>query len=749
MRITDIVSKYSKPDSIVVDTSQGNVLTPYLMLPPNFQVTVLSSEKASTEVLANPNTILACIAQELTGSDLESAQRIIVLVHDSSELFGEYGRLFPASRGWEVSSIHLSNHSQLRIAIVLTRSKTEPHRLAESNEFNIMRFIWRLNAPANGTIREQKTRLASLAAENSFLQTRDRQLTDLIAAHTRLRQTQNNTELALRNQKVQNQQLRQLLDKAYRRLEKSRKSVSFKLGRATTVSLRDLRKNKLKTASGWLQTFRGPDEILVDTERSRHLKNFPHQSDESSNGVHAVAKENLLLGSTRRTGTGPVIAGIASQRMESHFAASTTYLGLTPNTWLYLLEEENPDFLLICSDGLEPGTAWGSFGVPDGRDASSVLRELAKQCNERQIPLVYWDTKGTYRQRLGAPRGCTFDAIYSVNPEHAGTKIDENEFAVQLLEPAVALSLFNPVARMPRGIDTKTEKENSSAPAFHMLLAKDRSNHYRAATEVFFGQTGHDQYYQSWHMLEVVSCGASAKLAETETDSQLAEYISLSNDLDSKDTHGRIAYLSNKYGIHNRLNHIARNLNTRPVSKSNTEIGMLVTIESANDLQRLKHMLASIEAGPSELHVIATPDFVGDCWTEIEEPDGPALYVYSSRQAKLSTESTASYFIALELSYDIQPNLFSLFSGAIGVTNAEILALQSEYNPELPTLRYGDTGDPKSILALSRNWIDNQDSTSLSQLRAIIQLQLYSGKISQMLVQAGPHQNKTSNIRKN
>jgi len=332
-----------------------------------------------------------------------------------------------------------------------------------------------------------------------------------------------------------------------------------------------------------------------------------------------------------------------------------------------------------------------------------------------------------------------------------GTTIGEQNPPIRLLKPAVALQLFNPIARVVKREVSAADSENCSNSVMYKLSPQTRAFHYRRATTVHFSQKDCQAGYESWHVLEAFACGAHVRIPDSTRDGDLllAELISTENTSNRKGSSFVLA-LSDNYQLGHRLNQIASDLKKRPVVARNADVGILTAVESTEEISRLRSKLLSLETGPTELHLLASSRLVRDAWEALEQSDGPALYVYPSDERwSLSSESVVSHLICCEPSGFLHSNVISLLKGAIVISDAEVIAIESKFDPKLPVFRYGSTEDADAVLVVRKDWINNQRTAGVTELLAKVETELYSGNISQLLVQVGPHTSTATNIGEN
>ncbi len=169
--------------------------------------------------------------------------------------------------------------------------------------------------------------------------------------------------------------------------------------------------------------------------------------DESERAV--FERSHYLLRTGWASWLGPGVAGIVGHRLAQELQAAARFSVLMPNAWRYQLEVEQPGYVLVTSDALDPSEAWGGYGVAEGCDGADELAAVARWCSSARIPIVYWDTSGRLRPRLGMPRGVLFDAVFSVSPRNCH-ETARNQPQPLFLAPAIEPLVYNPIGMAPR-----------------------------------------------------------------------------------------------------------------------------------------------------------------------------------------------------------------------------------------------------------------------------------------------------------
>jgi FkbM family methyltransferase len=92
-----------------------------------------------------------------------------------------------------------------------------------------------------------------------------RAFADIDHLHARIKRA-GAAEGRLEQARAENARLEALVETLRHRLARARRSLGFRLGRATAVALRDAGRNPFALASRWHEVFTGPDEILEDSK---------------------------------------------------------------------------------------------------------------------------------------------------------------------------------------------------------------------------------------------------------------------------------------------------------------------------------------------------------------------------------------------------------------------------------------------------------------------------------------------------
>lgn len=425
MRVVDLLFRYATPGTVVVDRTAARA---ELSNPADGAALGLAYERDPRGRLTAPRSLLLHTVLDPAdpspfASDLPTGEVVHVVFVERLDMLVEHGVLADAAERYhELIGIHQVRHRIGRFAAVLA-SVTDPARIPYLRVINEYRY--------------NKLRVDELEA------TKGAREAELAKVRARLAQDDaERVELAkLRRevawQKKRGDGLERQLAQMVKRLESARSSVSFRIGRATTLALKGARKDITAVPRRWLDGFRGKDEIL-EQARDELTKSKPAAITGPSAAPTAIELEMYRLGRPAAPPSRTGIAGIASPRFAAELAASAPFTTLVPHAWRAQLTDL-PAYVLVTSDGLGPDGTWIQGGTIGGRDGETALRELTAWCRDRGVPAVYWDTIGGFMP----PRDVHFDARFSVAPRSAPA-------GTELLAPAIEASLWKPDGAEPR-----------------------------------------------------------------------------------------------------------------------------------------------------------------------------------------------------------------------------------------------------------------------------------------------------------
>jgi len=390
------------------------------------------------------------------------AAALVVQFDDAEALLASRMPDRVAGTGWHLVRGCLLLGAARRHALVLTRDPGEGGS-APDLAAHLGALVLRAREDEIGRLAGQVEMLEAQAEHHSHalgthqheLGVRHGQLSDALEQTrdelARLRVANQQLSRALEESRAQTTAERQRADLAakqlattQRRLGSARGAISFRIGRATRLAVRMSRKNPLAVPWRWVQAFRGPDEILTEVTADGAPRAPLLAQVESAERRQIECDVVLAGGGEGAAGPRPHVAGIVGERLACELELSTSYRPLPPDFWRHLLEQASPTYVLVTADGLAAGSAWAGFGTPGGRDGAAELAALVAWCRARSLPVVYWDTIGVPRPRLGVPRGMPFDAFYSVSPRCCREARLEGGAVASLLPPAVELLRYNP-----------------------------------------------------------------------------------------------------------------------------------------------------------------------------------------------------------------------------------------------------------------------------------------------------------------
>lgn len=277
MRIPDIIAAHASPGAVVVDLTPADAgLHGYLELPPVFE-THYRREPASADVaLAIIARVLPRTADELGWAPAPAGQpgrTLHALFLEEVEHVAAIGLLEIAARaGLELLSAHVTQQRPYRIALVFgptTEKLPEGQpRLRVINENRMNRLVLRVREEQlersqaraeqlERKLRAVEARAAEVGGEVDRLRADGVRLTD--EREEALRRAGH----AARAQAEAEAQL----TRTRRLLEKARRSIGFRLGRATRVALRDGGWNPVAVPARFAAVWTGDDEVLAELER--------------------------------------------------------------------------------------------------------------------------------------------------------------------------------------------------------------------------------------------------------------------------------------------------------------------------------------------------------------------------------------------------------------------------------------------------------------------------------------------------
>lgn len=456
MRIADIIASLVVPGAFIVDRTDPSAgVRPYAELSPEHGVAIFDARPPRY-----PES-LAIVLSLLPALELDAEPSVHVVIAEALESFYAAGLIeLAAVRGWEIASVHTAQHRALPYAVVLRRSDAGARHSRAVSEYRLGRALLEQHEASEeelaARLEKSEARAAALRAELEEARSRAdragdaralaeqraealaREISDL---HT-LRDRLESTIVQLR---AQQREMEQRLEKTTKRLVTSRSALSFRVGRATKVAVREGARNPLAIGRRWIETFRGPDEMIADLKKPARVE-APKEAAQPAIVPNEVERRHFALGLPARASARPPIAAIVGPRLAVELGACATLRALTPNAWPAMIDDDPPAFVLVTDCGLAPGSAFGEFGNAQAGAFAVELKHVAVFCRARHIPIVYWDTSGAPRARGGLPRGVVVDARYSITPREEGERA---------LAPAIAPRVFHPFtarAELPRRV---------------------------------------------------------------------------------------------------------------------------------------------------------------------------------------------------------------------------------------------------------------------------------------------------------
>lgn len=470
MRIADILFSHAVPGAFVLDmTPESAGLSKHAALAaglglPHQRGPAGAPEGAPLAIVLHS---LAPSGQEVSSLDLQGSEALAssvahVVFFDRVEAALEHGLLDLATRtGYQLASTHRTEHRVYRYAAVFTRpdgeSSSSHRRLVTEYRFDklVLGELEREHAKAVRERDDLKQKAAELRTSHEDLRTKYNDLrtenqqlrteNNLLAAEAR--QMTRARDEANREADAQHKQVKEYenrLNTTFQALERSRKSMGFRVGLATwAATSTSSRKNPLSMPRRFMETFRGRDEVLDKLRESTKVGAAPRR--ESRAETSAIARSVLLLGLDPVSQSGRGVAGVVGPRFAEELSATVPFRALSPHNWRYLLEVGPPSCVLVTSDGLQAGTPWAGWGTPGGRDGAAMLRELINWCRTIRLPVVYWDTVGSRRM----PGGVRFDAVFTVSRRSGAGQAA----GAEILLPAVEPLMWNPIG-VAQGVAT-------------------------------------------------------------------------------------------------------------------------------------------------------------------------------------------------------------------------------------------------------------------------------------------------------
>ena len=313
MRIADIIADHVEPGAAVLDrTPEEASLSPYAALPPNLRLTYargpeeLPADLGLTIVLhALPEVDLAVVAP---------GRVVHVLFAERAESYLEIGLLETlAQAGLELVGTHAVPHKTYHYAVVARAADASLGRvsLRLQNEYRFQRLFLRDREDALHALKEEVGRTDEKIRKVQEEEARLRgdaerraadlatELMELRAAYQRLSRAHDQARVTSDQERARADALNVRFDRSQKRLVSARQSISFRIGRATRIAAKDLKRDPLGAPRRWLQVFRGPDEVLADVQRETMTQARARRDLEDVERL-AVERSHFLLGLSYR-----------------------------------------------------------------------------------------------------------------------------------------------------------------------------------------------------------------------------------------------------------------------------------------------------------------------------------------------------------------------------------------------------------------------------------------------------------------
>ncbi len=246
MQIVDLLSSVVTPGAVLYDlTPRDAGIADHIALPPALGVRVVSKADARLDAGA---VVLTCVppgddaVAGLFGEPtLGTTGTRVVFAGQPARLISA-GALDTAAReGWELVQGVATGHDVYALATIWQpATSSDVTRLRTVNEYRLgkLELIER-----ERELEEARTRLRRTRAGAERLEA------ELAATKAQLGQLASARDAALASMAAMQQ-----------RLKKTRSAVSFRIGRATTLALRDAGRAPWQLPRRWLEAFQGPDD---------------------------------------------------------------------------------------------------------------------------------------------------------------------------------------------------------------------------------------------------------------------------------------------------------------------------------------------------------------------------------------------------------------------------------------------------------------------------------------------------------
>ncbi len=235
----------------------------------------------------------------------------------------------------------------------------------------------------------------------------------------------------------------------YGQLQRARRSVGFRVSRASSVALRG--GNPIQFPQRWLDLFRGPDEVLeklspkaarpapsatraVAAATAPQTESVPAQDDRPSD-----PRPTELIWMPNRPKLELTVACILDQFSWDNIRFEADFYSLSLRDWRAELESRPPDFLFIESAWRGLDDEWKYRLTAKDPQPDNPLFALLEYCGAKGIPRVFWNKEDppNYDRFIGVAR--RFDYIFTTDAncveryqrDAPGAHIDVLPFAAQ------------------------------------------------------------------------------------------------------------------------------------------------------------------------------------------------------------------------------------------------------------------------------------------------------------------------------
>lgn len=283
MRLGDMIHELVDPGTLVIDQTDESSISAHLESLSFVKITKETKGAGSEAIVVRhipddsserPSDVLGAL----------EFRTLIVFGHVDWWLERDGLGVLARSRAEIVSCRNLEMPG-LQHAMLVGRCDAVPDLVLRARNEN--RLLWMLSRGQETRLRQLRARLRNKVKEleqaTEARQSAERQLEetqkDLLeleqsldafrrtATEERRRATEIAAELVRSRETAET--LRRRLDRALALLEKTRKTKSFRVGRATAVAIRESKGNPIRLVSSWRDTFTGDDELLSNVKNSR------------------------------------------------------------------------------------------------------------------------------------------------------------------------------------------------------------------------------------------------------------------------------------------------------------------------------------------------------------------------------------------------------------------------------------------------------------------------------------------------